>query len=539
MAFFRNSRSKNIVCGICLLLVSFISIAATCDDLGWTWDEVYYFLSSELQIEWFQALWTALAGGSTGRVLSQKIIDEYWLWDSTHNPHPPLYKILSSISLMLLRSSMDEFIAYRLATALLAGILVAFVFHSLRTTCGLLPGLFGALSLLAMPLFFGHAHIAATEIPLALFWFCSYWAFWKGLTGFAGSALLAVFFGCALATKFTAVMIPAAAVIWTVLYREKRAVRNIIALMVSPCIAVLLNPGWWYQPLQKISDFIRISMSRHDTIPISTFFAGTRYSFSPPWYYAPVMTVITIPVTILLPLLLGIILLLRRRGKNPRDVLFLLNIPCIFSVVMLPQAPVHDGIRQFFSLLPFLAYLSGMGFHYIELVFSGLSLAPRVKKTLIVALSAGCIVCSGYQIWRCHPYELSYYNALVGGLRGAYAKGMEITYWFEGVNKNFLEEFNRRVPNGSRVCMWPANPEYFQFLQSHGKIKDTVIFYKPTAAIMTRKQAPAAPEAYPDYFILITRLSEFNELHRKILANCIPLVANEFDGVPLVLLYRW
>jgi hypothetical protein len=36
---------------------------------------------------------------------------------------------------------------------------------------------------------------------------------------------------------------------------------------------------------------------------------------SPPWYYAPVMTTITIPVTILLPLLLGIAVLLRQ--KNP------------------------------------------------------------------------------------------------------------------------------------------------------------------------------------------------------------------------------
>lgn len=539
MAFFRNSGRRNIICSICLGLFSFISIAATCDDFGWTWDEVYYFLSSELQIEWFQALRTALVNGSSAHVLSQKIIDEYWLWDINHNPHPPLYKILSSISLMLFKNSMDEFTAYRLATALLAGILVAFVFHALKTTYGLLPGLYGALSLLAMPLFFGHAHIAATEIPLALFWLCSYWAFWQGLTRFAGSALLAVFFGCALATKFTAVLIPAAAVIWTVLYREKRAFRNIIALMVSPFIAVLLNPGWWYQPLHKISDFIQISMSRHDSIPISTFFAGIRYSFSPPWYYAPVMTVITIPVTILLPVLLGVVLLLCQRFKNSCDILFLLNIPCIFAVVMLPQAPVHDGIRQFFSLLPFLAYLSGMGFHYIALMLSGLPLSDYIKKTLIVALGIGCLTGAGYQIWRCHPYELSYYNALVGGLRGAYAKGMEITYWFEGVNKKFLGEFNRRVPDGSRICMWPANPEYFQFLQSRGKIKDTVIFYKPTAAIMSRQQNPAAREMYPDYFILIPRLSEFTALHRKILADCIPLIANEFDGVPLVLLYRW
>ena len=33
-----------------------------------------------------------------------------------------------------------------------------------------------------------------------------------------------------------------------------------------------------------------------------------------------------------------------------------------------------------------------------------------------------------------HPYELSYYNELIGGPRGAWARGFELTYWYDAFN---------------------------------------------------------------------------------------------------------
>ena len=525
------AKNFRFICAI--YITAFISIAATCKDVGWTWDEVYYYLSSELQREWFKALKDGIFYGSMHLVLSQDIVDAYWLWDSAHNPHPPLYKILSLSTVAVFGPYIDELVAYRLATAALAAGQIVLLFTVLREHYGNVTGAFSSLCLLVMPLFFGHAHIAATEIPLAFFWFGTYWAFWRGLHTIWGSLVLSILFGCALATKFTSLLIPSAMLVWTLVYRERRALRNILFFVFSPFIAVALNPGWWHKPFQKIADFIQTSLSRHETIPISTFFMGERYVFSPPWYYSPVMTVITMPAAVLLMVLIGGMFLVRYRNRC--DMLFVLNIPCIFGAVMLPRAPVHDGIRQFFTVLPFCAYLAGLGFHALRTAISCLSFSSRVKQTLLGVVAFLCLTSAGMQVYQYHPYCLSYYNELIGGLGGAYARGMEVTYWFDAVTSSFLEQINQVVPDGSRICVWPPNPEYFRFLQDHGRVKKSICFFTPDI----QNQIVAAEKAPPDYLILLHRRSTFHEIHREILASCHPLAVNLLAGVPLVALYRW
>ncbi len=39
---------------------------------------------------------------------------------------------------------------------------------------------------------------------------------------------------------------------------------------------------------------------------------------------------------------------------------------------------------------------------------------------------------------RIHPYELSYYNELVGGPRGAWQRGFELTYWYDAFTDKVL-----------------------------------------------------------------------------------------------------
>ena len=145
--------------GLCV----FVIIAGTLHDIGWTWDEVYYFMSSELQMEWLRAFFASVFSADVKSVLSQEVVDSYWLWDLSHNPHPPLYRILSGTGWALFRETLGDFVAYRLASALLASVLIACVFLSLQETYGRLPALYGSLCLLLMPRFFGHAHLAATE----------------------------------------------------------------------------------------------------------------------------------------------------------------------------------------------------------------------------------------------------------------------------------------------------------------------------------------------------------------------------------------
>ncbi len=160
----------------------FLVIVATAGDMGWTWDEVYYFLSSQMQIAWFDALVSAGSFSDIKLVFSKDFVDAHWLWNTYHNPHPPLYKIFSSISWLVFGNILGDFTAYRLSSALLAAVLLFFLFRAIEKNYGFLPALCGSLTLFLMPRFFGHAHIAATEIALAAFWFMTCYLFYKGLT---------------------------------------------------------------------------------------------------------------------------------------------------------------------------------------------------------------------------------------------------------------------------------------------------------------------------------------------------------------------
>ncbi len=526
---------------VCLIvsLVALGLIVMSLDDIGWTCDEVYYFNSSELIITWSQALMKALLHGNARAILSAPITDQYWLWDISHNPHPPLYKILSGITLVLGRQYLGEFAAYRFSSALLCTVLLLALFFILQKRYGTAAGVCGCLCLLFMPRFFGHAHIAATEIPLTTFWLLAVFAFWRGLTRRSGIILFGILWGCAIATKFTGLLLPVPLIVWALLYKERRGMRNVvIALPLALLLALLVNPGWWHDPIGKIVNFVQISLSREDSIRIPTFFLGKTYSFSPPWTYAWIMTVITVPVTTLVAFMLGLLTLYRDTANRRFNTLMLIN--CLFPIflTMLPNAPVHDGTRQFFYLFPFMAYFSGAGFYFLT---GHMMAAMRIKKVLIPAALAIFTLYPAYQTMRIHPYELCYYNELVGGVRGAYALGMETTYWYDVVTDKFLEALNSEIPHGAAVSMWVANQSYFEFLQDKGKIRKDIKFITPDITVtITNKGATFkfSPDT-PQYLILLSRQGVFNTFYWNLYKNSTPLYSLTLEGVPLISIYRW
>ena len=49
---------------------------------------------------------------------------------------------------------------------------------------------------------------------------------------------------------------------------------------------------------------------------------------------------------------------------------------------------------------------------------------------------------AAWQLIRVHPFELSYYNELIGGPRGAWRRGFELAYWYDAFNDQTLAEMN-------------------------------------------------------------------------------------------------
>ena len=55
-----------------------------------------------------------------------------------------------------------------------------------------------------------------------------------------------------------------------------------------------------------------------------------------------------------------------------------------------------------------------------------------------------------------HPFGLSYYNALIGGLPGAERLGLELTYWNDPVDQVLLDRLAREAHAGATAALAPT-----------------------------------------------------------------------------------
>src|SRR5262249_35150556 len=117
----------------------------------------------------------------------------------------------------------------------------------------------------------------------------------------------------------------------------------------------------------------------------------------------------------------------------------------------LPNAPGHDGERQFLAAFVFLACLAGIGLAAIG-EWLRRAAGPRAggaitSLVLIAALGSGA-----WSTWRYHPLQLSYYNALIGGLSGAARAGLEPTYYWDAVTPDVRDWLNAHTSEGRSVA---------------------------------------------------------------------------------------
>ena len=118
-------------------------------------------------------------------------------------------------------------------------------------------------------------------------------------------------------------------------------------------------------------------------------------------------------------------------------------------MVRMLGTPAHDGVRLFLPTFFFLAAMAGWGTVWVADGLERLTRRPAMLwrwglATLVLGPAA-------WQLVSIHPYELSYYNELIGGPRGAWRAGFELSYWYEPFNDRTIAEINERFPRGPTV----------------------------------------------------------------------------------------
>jgi hypothetical protein len=111
----------------------------------------------------------------------------------------------------------------------------------------------------------------------------------------------------------------------------------------------------------------------------------------------------------------------RRRAVIDWMLLVWLGLPLALFLALRPNA--YDGLRHFLFVLPAIAVFAAVG------VVSLIGLLPKGPPRLIFGFVIALLMVTPLlSIVRMHPYQIAYFNSLVGGAEGATGR-YETEYW--------------------------------------------------------------------------------------------------------------
>jgi len=495
----RALNRKQIGVGLVLALLTLATVVATLPDAGVTWDEPLYIKASRGYMTWLGLLRRGLLQRDLSEAFADTTIVRWWMQHPTLELHPPLGKFLSGLTWAGLRGILGDIVAQRVSNAVLFSLMVALVFGMVASAYGTVAGIFAALSLVLMPRMFFHAHLANIDTTVAITWFVATYLFWKyeSRPGWLSIVVIGVAFGLALATKLNAVVLPAVWAAWVLLFRRSwRAMARLVAMgIIGVGVFIATWPWLYHDTFNRLLYYLFMS-SRFSERP--QFYLGQTWP-RVPWHYPFLITLAVVPLAITVMYLLGTWRALRRRPADSTGWLLLLNASMPLLVAATPFQAAYSGERHFIPAYPYLACLAGVGFaaalNALSSTWQRLRVQADARRTrLALGLVLGLLLLPPLlSVVQMHPYELSYYSELVGGLPGATQLGLETTFWCE-TYKDALPFLNQNAAPGASV--WAENPFVLRLYQSYGMLRedlnitggDTVSPYAADYALVQMRQ---------------------------------------------------
>ena len=403
--------------------------------------------------------------------------------------HPPLGRWLLGIAStlgqpfeILLRGGPDPVgiyvVAGRVAPALAFGVLVGSIVLSAGRQSGRVAGVVAGLALLMMPRVFAHAHIAALDMFITLFWTLSLLGFlWASRQRRIGPAMIGagMLWGLALLTKIHAWFVPPLVLFWALgrLPIRRAGVAMLIWLATGWAVLLLGWPWLWADPWGRLARYLGTGVAR---VSIRVLYFGTVYADRDvPWHYPWIYLLTTIPIGLLGLAGWGIV----RGWSNPylrATTRFWAGSILLFLGLFSTRIPVYDGERLFLVVFPAVAILIGQGFAFLW---------DRSRSRRRLILVGFFLAQATGTVWL-HPFGLSYYNLLLGGLPGAERLGMELTYWGDPVDGVLLDRLAIDGRPGQTVALVPT------LAPDQGKIATTRRLARIPLVIGDSDSAPTA-----------------------------------------------
>lgn len=513
---------RNLLRPVLVFIFSLLIVSITIPDYGVAWDEPFSIFSADGTVFGLS--------GSYLQWLARPSLRKEWLelnWSPNHE-HPPFAKLLIGLSHHLFRSLIGSTYSARVASALLFSALLVLVYLMMKRWFNWRVGIFASASLFLMPRVFAHAHLAELDIVLCLTTFAVIVGIEATARDIRYGPLLGFLWGVSLLTKINAIFLPGIFVPYLIWRLRRRAVLPLISSFLIGGLTFFAGWPWlWRNTAPKLQAFYAPLLEKvpglslppnpyyRPRVNLPLYYLGRVFDERYPVSYPLVMLVVTVPVGILGLSLWGG----RELTQNPVTVLLLLSV-VTQTIPFLPRgSPKYDGVRLFLPVFPLVACFAGLGAERLYLRLK--EARPRLALPCVALLVAS----QSFGILTTHPFELGYYNLLVGGMPGARKLGFETTYWGECIDRGVLDFLNNTVPEGGSVVFFPERDLVKHLLYADGFLRQDIKYLSPGAE--------------SDYVVILMREGMVlkSEFARRFLSST-PIFTNRKWGVVFSAVYK-
>lgn len=141
-----------------------------------------------------------------------------------------------------------------------------------------------------------------------------------------------------------------------------------------------------------------------------------------PWHYAPWWLLISTPPVVLVGVACSLVFIPNRADLRRKAVVWAIAIiPIVASI--LRSSTLYDGIRHLLFVYPVFVVLAAAGWAGVHSRARTLLQRRLVMTALAIGVTGALVV-----MIRFHPNQVAYFNALVGGPKGAF-KQYDVDYW--------------------------------------------------------------------------------------------------------------
>jgi hypothetical protein len=537
--------------GWALALGATIAVVANQRGVGIARDEVVYMQSGARYADWWTGLVTLQHG--PGEASVTRTFGGPGATDNNRE-HPPAMKTLFGLSEKLLHRTLGatgEVTAFRLPSAILAGVLVLLVYSMVLELWGQASAVIAALLLVLLPRALFHAGLACFDAPTMTLWFATVYAYWRGMDGRAWPWQVGVVWGLALATKHTALLLPLAlgahylalgviaglgassgsrgqaralAVARTAIGHRWRVIVSLAVL--GPLTLYVVWPWLWFDPVHHIRDWLAFHLHH---VHYNYEYLGRNWNAPRfPWHVALVTTLFTVPASTLAAAVVGAgVWIAQRSRRMPRAPVMLLALSAAASIgpFLLGTTPIFGAEKHWMPVLPTICIAAGVGAVWAA------RQVPWISGRVAIAAVAGSIaLAAAVETQVAEPYALTWYSALAGGAPGGADLGMNRQFWGVAMRGVLPELAAFASPTGpTYVYAHDASPAWGLY-QQEGLVPGTLLDAGWEQGGIDRS----------DLAVVIHEL-HFNRhdyLIWKAYGTIAPIYVLTSDGVPIASIYR-